>query len=302
VAISSIEIGERRRVKLGLITNLAASIEQNGLIHPIVITEGNLLVVGRRRLAAFQKLNRRKIPARRFERMSPEERRELELDENTKRENLSDHEMSKLRMREIEEAEAEALGVQSAQLKKPGAGRGSKGGDSEVARKLGTTREEIRRTRKHVETADEHPVFKGNDWSRGRVLEARKSLDKIPEAFVPMAVDMISEVGVPPEVAVEMLDTFAETPPKQLKQIEKLYRSDDEEDQMLAKTQAAKRPPPPPHRLPWLREAISLVEKCVKDKIPTGNEDLRSALALVKGVLKSSEDEHKKARRAAGGA
>ena len=96
--------------------------------------------------------------------------------------------------------------------------------------------------------------------------------------------------------------TFAETPPKQLKQIEKLYRSDDEEDQMLAKTQAAKRPPPPPHRLPWLREAISLVEKCVKDKSRIGNDDLRSALALVKGVLKSSQDEHKKARSAAGGA
>jgi hypothetical protein len=113
---------------------------------------------------------------------------------------------------------------------------------------------------------------------------------------------MISEVGVPPEVAVEMLDTFAEKPPKQLKQIEKLYRSDDEEDQMLAKTQAAKRPPPPPHRLPWLREASSLIEKCIKDKVDIGNDDLRSALALVKGVLKSSEDKHKKARRAAGGA
>ena len=103
--------------------------------------------------------------------MAPEERRDLELDENTSRLDLSDHEMSKLWMREIEEAEVEVLVAQDGPLKKPGAGQASKGGDREVARKLGVSRQDIQRTRKHVETADEHPVFKGNDWSRGDAVD-----------------------------------------------------------------------------------------------------------------------------------
>jgi hypothetical protein len=102
---------------------------------------------------ALESLGRgwRKIPARRFEKMTPEERRELELDENASRLDLSPHEMSKLRMREIEEAEAEEVSVQFAP--KSQGGRPT-GGDREVARKLGTPREEIRRTRKHIAVAE----------------------------------------------------------------------------------------------------------------------------------------------------
>jgi hypothetical protein len=71
--------------------------------------------------------------------------------------------------------------VQDAPLKKPGAGRGSKGGDREVARKLGIPREEIRRTRKHIAVAEEHPAFQDKKWKRSQVLAASEALQSIPK-------------------------------------------------------------------------------------------------------------------------
>lgn len=254
VAIGEIEIGERRREKLGPIASLADSIERNGLLHPLVVTEENVLVAGRRRLAAMEKLGWKKVPVRRFEKMSPDELRALELEENTQRLDLSDYESSKQRLREIEAAEAEPdpISAQSAQKCHP---QGRKpGGDSAASRKLGVSRDEVARTRKHVETADAYPVFKGDQWSRGKVLEAKRIIEKIPEKHIPMAIEMISEPHMPPEVAVEMLDTFATKPASELATIEKLYRSEDEDERSIAVTRAAKRPPPP-NRLPWTREA-----------------------------------------------
>ncbi len=104
VAVSKIVVGERRRKKLGAIQSLVTSIDQHGLIHPIVIDSDNVLVTGRRRLEAFKKLNRKSIPARRVGSLSSEELRALELDENSQRLDLDSYETSKARLREIEAA------------------------------------------------------------------------------------------------------------------------------------------------------------------------------------------------------
>jgi len=61
-AIADISIGRRHRKDLGDIDALAASIDNLGLLHPIVILPDNKLVVGERRLAAFKKLGRETIP------------------------------------------------------------------------------------------------------------------------------------------------------------------------------------------------------------------------------------------------
>jgi len=61
--ISEIRIGKRHRKDLGDIDALAASIETVGLLHPVVVQADNTLVVGARRIAAFKKLGRDKIPA-----------------------------------------------------------------------------------------------------------------------------------------------------------------------------------------------------------------------------------------------
>lgn len=61
-AISSIIIGHRHRTDLGDLDALAASIERFGLLQPPTVTPDGVLVCGRRRLAAVEKLGWRTTP------------------------------------------------------------------------------------------------------------------------------------------------------------------------------------------------------------------------------------------------
>jgi len=63
IDINQIEVGERFRRDLGSIRELAESIREVGLLHPIVVTPDLRLVCGRRRLEAFKHLGRSMIPA-----------------------------------------------------------------------------------------------------------------------------------------------------------------------------------------------------------------------------------------------
>lgn len=65
IAISQIKVGGRHRKDMGDLAGLAASIEKQGLLQPIGITEGNELVFGERRLRACRDiLGWTEIPAR----------------------------------------------------------------------------------------------------------------------------------------------------------------------------------------------------------------------------------------------
>ncbi len=68
---------------------LELSISLHGLIAPIVITEGNQLVAGERRLRACTSLGWEKIPAILRKDLSPIQAKELELEENVQRQALS---------------------------------------------------------------------------------------------------------------------------------------------------------------------------------------------------------------------
>jgi N6-adenosine-specific RNA methylase IME4 len=63
IKIQEIKIGKRQRVDMGDVGELAESIEQLGLLHPIVVTSKKELIAGERRLLAFKKLGREEIPA-----------------------------------------------------------------------------------------------------------------------------------------------------------------------------------------------------------------------------------------------
>ena len=62
--IEDIGIGERYRKDLGDIEGLAKSIQEIGLLHPVVVTSNGQLVAGQRRLAAARQLGWEEIPAR----------------------------------------------------------------------------------------------------------------------------------------------------------------------------------------------------------------------------------------------
>jgi N6-adenosine-specific RNA methylase IME4 len=62
LAINKIRVRGRFRKNLGDINSLAASIEEVGLLHPIVVRPDGRLIAGERRLAACKKLNWKSVP------------------------------------------------------------------------------------------------------------------------------------------------------------------------------------------------------------------------------------------------
>lgn len=62
VSIEEIKVGERARADLGDLTDLIKSIEDIGLIHPIVVTADRELIAGGRRLEACRKLGMIRVP------------------------------------------------------------------------------------------------------------------------------------------------------------------------------------------------------------------------------------------------
>lgn len=82
IRLSDIRKGERYRRDLGDIDALAASIASVGLLHPIVVTSGDVLVAGERRLAAVSKLGWSRVPCRVID---PTDLLTAERDENAQR-------------------------------------------------------------------------------------------------------------------------------------------------------------------------------------------------------------------------
>lgn len=80
---------QRKEFKDEDIQALAESIRRRGLIHPLLVTEENLLVSGERRLLAVKTLGWDQVATQLQEEISPKELRALELEENTKRVDLT---------------------------------------------------------------------------------------------------------------------------------------------------------------------------------------------------------------------
>ena len=64
IRIKDVKIGSRFRKDLGDIDSLVRSINDIGLLHPIVINENHELIAGQRRLEAYKKLGHTSIPCR----------------------------------------------------------------------------------------------------------------------------------------------------------------------------------------------------------------------------------------------
>lgn len=78
----------RQRTTIKDLEQLCASIERDGLIHPITIHEDGRLVAGERRLEAHRRLGLPFIRAQVFERLKPADAYRIELQENLARKNL----------------------------------------------------------------------------------------------------------------------------------------------------------------------------------------------------------------------
>lgn len=109
-----------------------------------------------------------------------------------------------------------------------------------------------------VAAVPDRSVFERPEWKEYHILEAQEALEKLPEPERPKALQMISEPGVPPKRAVEILHNMAAMPAHERAEIFQLYDSEDPVRKSLAKTKAAKLPPEP-H--PWLVPVISCIRE-----------------------------------------
>ena len=142
VPIDQIRVEGRHRKNLGSLDELAQSIAEIGLLHPIVLKPDLRLVIGQRRLEACRSLGWSKIPARIVSTFE-DARASLaaELDENTCRLDMTPSEKVGLglRLEEFERPKAEAR--KAATQAKPG--EGTVGGEnfSPPTNEKGKTRE-----------------------------------------------------------------------------------------------------------------------------------------------------------------
>ena len=119
--IADIKVQERFRRDLGDLTALAASIEQLGLLHPIIVATDHSLIVGRRRLAACAQLGQATIPARVIDLDDP---LGAEYDENEERKAFDPSE--RVHICEAIEAREQQLAKQRKHEGQKSGGRGKK--------------------------------------------------------------------------------------------------------------------------------------------------------------------------------
>lgn len=162
IALSEIKIGKRFRKDLGNIKKLAKSIEEIGLLHPIVIDDEKNLIAGYRRIKAFEHLDREKIP---YTRLSLKDLKQGEVKENIERKNFTHSEMVEIKNHFQPIIAKKALNrKKSTQIKKgkPPSGpsesdepRGRT--DDTIAELCGTSRDTLRKAEAVVNAAKENP-------------------------------------------------------------------------------------------------------------------------------------------------
>lgn len=89
IKVVDIKVGERFRQDYGDVEELAESIKEFGLLQPIVIDDDNNLCAGGRRLNAVKVLGWEDVPFFRIGQIPEDRRKEIELEENVRRKDMS---------------------------------------------------------------------------------------------------------------------------------------------------------------------------------------------------------------------
>lgn len=175
IKLTEIRIGNRFRQDLGDVIPLCKSIEKNGLLHPIVITEKNELICGRRRIEAFVKLGRTEIETNVIKIcISDLAKAEAEADENTVRKSLTLEEIANIDDFFREKEKSSAKGRQKSG--KP-LGNFPKGRSREkIAKRVGVSDRTLEKIRALKEAASDNPVTYGSFWDKA-ILQ-KLSVDK----------------------------------------------------------------------------------------------------------------------------
>lgn len=294
--VSEITVGERRRTDLGDIAGLAASIQDYGLLHPIIVDDDGVLIAGGRRLAAMVRLGFEDVPVRRWQTLGDDDRRIIELEENLQRKDLTAYERSR-NLTELAETAAkvdqEEIVTESVDKSR---GRPPVPGSKErVAERIGVPPATIHDAQKHVAAAERYPLLQGPGWKQYRAMEAAEALDRLPEPEREIVIDLVDEPGIDPQTAVKIISTIASKPAPERKQILDLATSGDDRDRALAHTKAVELPPMPDGRAIQLESVIRTLKTCIK-AYPNDPEvdDLTRIITEIKSVIDAINERQKR--------
>jgi N6-adenosine-specific RNA methylase IME4 len=181
MAVATITVGKRHRADVGDVQSLAKSIDEVGLLHPIVVNKSGKLIAGERRLRAFELLGRSEIPVRVVDLA---EIVRGELAENAQRKDFLPSEIDAIR-RALEPAVRE-----EATSRKLSGRSASNGGDTrdKIGAFAGVSGRQVEKIAKVVEAAEAEPERFGKlvaDMDRsGRVNGVYRRLQNIKAADV----------------------------------------------------------------------------------------------------------------------
>lgn len=193
VQIEFITARQRARKLIDGISILAKSIDNLGLLHPIVLDNRLRLIVGARRLEALKRLGRTEAPCLIVEHLSDAaDALRAEQDENTCREPLAPTEATELakRIRDLEAPEAKKRMADGGKKSTPGKGGTnkptfprdeSKRTDSVAAKAAGMSRSTLRKAEAVAKAAEDDPERFGDlpdRMDKGNVDAAHKELQR----------------------------------------------------------------------------------------------------------------------------
>ncbi len=185
IAISDIRIGERIREDKGDIAGMAESLRKYGCIEPIVIAgEDNTLICGERRLLGAKALDWPDICVHVLWGKTPEERWQMEREENEQRKALTGTERAKgLPGNNLLVEKAKQTGTRLSSMiedKKPrGNQRAYDVPKQDIAQALGISVGTLVNAEQHVAAVERYPELES--LTQQPAIETAKRLDRMPE-------------------------------------------------------------------------------------------------------------------------
>lgn len=229
--IKDISVNNRRREDMGDLQGLAASLNQYGLLHPIVVDDEWNLVAGGRRLAAATLLGWDSIEVRFATELTDKEKQALELEENIRRKDLTEYEKSKKLVELVEIVKEQAkdeLRTDFVQNNKTPVGRPHVPGSTrDIASRVGIPPATIADAKKHIQAIEKHPELK--DLPKSTAIKKAKELDNQQEPKSQPKTKVVKNDTPQPEkpVNIKPLPDFTEQQLKDALRMESVYREVD---------------------------------------------------------------------------
>lgn len=220
VGIEEITVGQRARTDLGDLTELIKSIEDIGLLHPIVISPGRRLIAGGRRLEACRKLGMIRVPVSVAEHITDAVTLLVaERDENTCRKDMTVSEKLAIGARIEELRRPEAAARQAAQNFGRGVTSSSSGGSGKrdrsqetaalAAEAVGMSRTAYsyaKRIKKHAEDDTRPESVREAAREALAELDTTGKVSTVYEAFMTKTEAPVAEPQVAPPSAPPLID------------------------------------------------------------------------------------------------